>query len=591
METLLIEVDGRTLRFEQPRPIRIGRSIDADVVLPAMTVSRAHAELRPSGQGWVLADVGSGGGTFVDGVRIGQRPVTGPLRVQFGPPGPGSTIAITPEAMASGPLPTPTAVGAPPAPVAPGVPAAYRPPAAMPPAQGGVLPGRAAPPVPLPVSGAQPPVPSQWGPPADDLTRVPGAGGGVLPGAGVAMTGPDLLVVGGDREHRYRHPATVTIGRAADNNVVIADQACSRYHGRIVAAPGGWVYQNLSREGTYDDGRPVQQERVEETCRLRLGHPVAGPELAIIPVLSAQEEVRRAARKRQGRRLRLVAVIAAAALVVIAGSITTVAVARHDSDDAAVSVASQDGYDLPKAQRDHAKAATVLITYAVPKSAGGGEIIGSGSIIRSDGLILTNCHVAAPATPALKAIYGSAEAMPNPPYLEIHLTDPANGFKTGPPNYRAKVVKANGNLDAAVVQIYADGHGNPVDPSSLNLPTIPLGNSDALDTGDQVTILGFPGIARLTDENPLKVEPDVTVTTGVISTFVDTKRLGPDSEIDTDARIAPGNSGGAAVNDQGQLIGIPSSLASEASSPVVSGRIRPLSYLTGLISQAESEAR
>lgn len=80
----------------------------------------------------------------------------------------------------------------------------------------------------------------------------------------------------------------------------------------------------------------------------------------------------------------------------------------------------------------------------------------------------------------------------------------------------------------------------------------------------------------------------MTVTTGVISTFLDTERLGKRSEIDTDARIAPGNSGGAAINNDGELIGIPSAISSGGDgSPVVSGRVRPIDYVTDLIDEAE----
>ena len=47
MSVLIVEVDGRTLRLEEMRTYRIGRAIEADVVLAAGSVSRQHAELRP----------------------------------------------------------------------------------------------------------------------------------------------------------------------------------------------------------------------------------------------------------------------------------------------------------------------------------------------------------------------------------------------------------------------------------------------------------------------------------------------------------------------------------------------------------------
>ena len=57
-----------------PRPattIRIGRTPDNDIALPDLHVSRHHAELRRNPDGsWELVDVGSHGGTFVNGKRI-----------------------------------------------------------------------------------------------------------------------------------------------------------------------------------------------------------------------------------------------------------------------------------------------------------------------------------------------------------------------------------------------------------------------------------------------------------------------------------------------------------------------------------------
>lgn len=102
--------------------------------------------------------------------------------------------------------------------------------------------------------------------------------------------------------------------------------------------------------------------------------------------------------------------------------------------------------------------------------------------------------------------------------------------------------------------------------------------SRVLRTGDDVTVLGFPGISQ---------SAAVSVTKGVISTVLDTEALGERSEIDTDARIAPGNSGGAAINNGAEIIGIPSALFGQEGSIVVSERIRPINVVKSLIEAAE----
>ncbi|MDQ4113926.1 MAG: FHA domain-containing protein, partial [Actinomycetota bacterium] len=95
MQTLRVDVSGRALSFPPDKIVRIGRSIDADVVLSSSSVSRAHAELRPDPSGWKLVDVGSAGGTYVSGSRVTEVPLTGATEIQLGPAGPGSTITVT----------------------------------------------------------------------------------------------------------------------------------------------------------------------------------------------------------------------------------------------------------------------------------------------------------------------------------------------------------------------------------------------------------------------------------------------------------------------------------------------------------------
>ena len=195
---------------------------------------------------------------------------------------------------------------------------------------------------------------------------------------------------------------------------------------------------------------------------------------------------------------------------------------------------------------DSAKAATVKIT-AETETTDGRPVAygGSGSIIRKDGLILTNAHVAQPEADGLSDRYGDI-GLENPEYVLIHLTDGMTDMNA-PATYRAKVVEADGALDVAVIQIYADEDGDELDDDP-DLPTVPIGSSGELRAGDDVTVLGFPGVARSEDS--------ITVTTGVISTVVNDPDLGPKSELDTDARIAPGNSGGMAINNDAELIGI-----------------------------------
>ena len=165
---------------------------------------------------------------------------------------------------------------------------------------------------------------------------------------------------------------------------------------------------------------------------------------------------------------------------------------------------------------------------------------GSGTIVDPSGIILTNCHVANPR----------AMGMPAPPadHLAVAITQRSDE----PPalTYFAEIAAQSPELDLAVLRIVGGLDGRRV--SNLNLPHIPVGDSDALELGDTLAIFGYPGIGGET----------VTFTSGAVAGFA--KQPGVQARrawIKTDATIAGGNSGGTAVNHDGQLVGIPTQAA------------------------------
>jgi putative serine protease PepD len=602
MSPLVVEVDGRVLRLEGNTVIRIGRAIDAEVVLTAGSVSRQHAELRPVDGEWVLVDTGSQFGTYVNGVRVVEHTIRGKTEVRCGPVTTGSQLTITPASHAGAENGTAGHAPAPPPPSAPAqsFDEPTRPPQARfaPP-----------PPPPPPASPASRPLPpsTQVGRPAApqpppavpaglDQTQVLAAQPGAAAGPGgppAARSGPDLLLVAEGQEHRFRHPAQITVGRHPDCTVVLKDPATSRMHGTVAAVPGGWTYTNQSNEGTFLDGRRITSKKFDDRTQLRLGHPVAGPELTLVPILSAVEEEKRIARRRLGRNL-LLAGIGAGVLVLILGIAALAVVLSRDDDEPTASdspsvSAPEDGAgtgtndELSDAALDAAKAATVRIiaeSHSLENPTQEFVYGGSGSIIRSDGLILTNAHVAAPESPGIVEQYGPEAAIANPEFLLISTTDGSTDT-TSDPEYRARVVAADGVLDVAVIQIYANADGSELD-SALDLPAISIGESAALRAGDDVTVLGFPAVSGSVDS--------ITVTTGAISTVLSDPELGSHWEFDTEARIAPGNSGGMAIDNNGLLIGVPTAVEFDpGGTGVTSGRIRAIDVVKDLIDQAEAQ--
>ncbi len=148
--------------------------------------------------------------------------------------------------------------------------------------------------------------------------------------------------------------------------------------------------------------------------------------------------------------------------------------------------------------------------------------IGSGFIISKEGLILTNSHV----------VLGSQ-------HIVVTLD---NGTKV-----TGRLIGADPLLDLAVLKIPAPPEG---------LPVISIGDSNAIQVGEQVLVIG----------NPYGLEQ--TLTLGIISGI---NRILPESLlgdrhplIQTDAAISPGNSGGPLVNRYGEVIGVATSFLSDA---------------------------
>lgn len=136
--------------------------------------------------------------------------------------------------------------------------------------------------------------------------------------------------------------------------------------------------------------------------------------------------------------------------------------------------------------------------------------LGSGFIINKEGFIITNNHVIENAEEIIVKLSSGKE-------------------------YEAEIIGADPRTDLALIKIEAD----------VDLPIIPLADSDQILTGDWVVAIGNPfGLSH-------------TVTAGIISAKGRVIGMGPyDNFIQTDASINPGNSGGPLLNIKGEVVGI-----------------------------------
>jgi Do/DeqQ family serine protease len=172
------------------------------------------------------------------------------------------------------------------------------------------------------------------------------------------------------------------------------------------------------------------------------------------------------------------------------------------------------------------------------------QSLGSGSIVRADGVILTNHHVVAGATEIMVVTSDRRE-------------------------WPATVLLDDPRADLAVLKIDAKGEA---------LPTIPIDAADQPQVGDLVLAIGDPfGVGQ-------------TVTNGIVSALgrSDTGVSNFSAFIQTDAAINPGNSGGPLVDMTGNLVGVNTAIVSASGASAGVGFAIPAATARQVIDAAMS---
>lgn len=162
---------------------------------------------------------------------------------------------------------------------------------------------------------------------------------------------------------------------------------------------------------------------------------------------------------------------------------------------------------------------------AIKATTSDGEDEGTGIVLNSSGLILTNDHVIKGATSITVDAGGSSKITRS-----------------------AKIVGEEAHQDLALIR---------VNPSGLGLKPLTLASSSSVQVGDSVYAIG----------NPYGLEE--TLTKGIVSAL-GREIAAPDGAkitgaLQTDAALNPGNSGGPLLNEAGDVIGVTSQIASDAS--------------------------
>jgi len=369
-------------------------------------------------------------------------------------------------------------------------------------------------------------------------------------------------------------PKGITIGRGPENAIVLADERASRLHARVwLQGTQVYVQDMGSTNGTFvNDSRISGPHPLRVGDRVKIGQTTL--QLAMTPgPVSAPSSVP------------LWPVLAIIGVVVLVG-VLLLAVVRPS------------GTGIPPTPVDpieRGRLATVMISVCL--SVEGKEHclpVGSGSVVDPRGYILTNYHVVdiGDSLEALEAL-GLG--------LQASFLISVNSERTDEPvrpAYRAEILETDKRLDLAILHITARSDGGPL-RGQLNMVTVPLGDSDQLNYGDEIRILGYPATGVLLEEEELDLETleavleslekqlarmTVTLTRGTVSGFLADNLGHQRGWIKTDAEITEGNSGGLAMNAAGELIGVPTLVTVQEDLGRL-GYLRPINLARPLLSR------
>lgn len=219
--------------------------------------------------------------------------------------------------------------------------------------------------------------------------------------------------------------------------------------------------------------------------------------------------------------------------------------------DAADPAALVGGLDVARVSRSVVRVQTIS----------GADVVstGSGTIIDSAGLVLTS----------------------------FQLIDPLGGYDqivieffpsldtSSPSSFVATLAAANPLLDLAVLRIVGGSGGNPIKPQAINLPALPLGDSDRVDPGTNLVALGF--------------SDDLGGRLGLSSTRVSAflNQIGVEAApawFETDVTLPASYAGGAIVNERGELVALPTLARPDGPAPLA--QARPIALALPLIEAA-----
>lgn len=184
------------------------------------------------------------------------------------------------------------------------------------------------------------------------------------------------------------------------------------------------------------------------------------------------------------------------------------------------------------------------------------KCVSTGTIVRADGLIVTNAHSVLPSP--------TCDGETLIVSMNVDLNEPPV------PKYRAEIANADQGLDIAVLRITRELDGRLIAAGALPvLPFVDVGASGDIGIDDNILVAGYRGMGNQA----------VAIARGTITAFISEPRGGARAWFKTRAELPGTMAGGGAYNSAGQLIGIPTS--AKYGRPASEGSCRFIEDTTG----------
>lgn len=357
------------------------------------------------------------------------------------------------------------------------------------------------------------------------------------------------------------------IGRGQENDIVLRDDQVSRQHAFVWDKDGiVFVRDEVSTNGTFVNGKRINEPTpLFLNSRLQMGSSVL-----VLRSNAEQSQARASFANGLSSRWTILLALILGIILILALLVITALLSPNSSTRSAptipqvtISVTVQSMSAIPTRNPNidsQTRALLATVGIECPFDASRQAIYGSGSILDETGLILTNWHVVHDMT--------NDQPCNRQGIVYVHV----NTALDRPPTrlYRAQVIAFDANLDIALLRLTAQENGALL-TAPLELEAIPLGDSDQVQIGERLRVIGFPGMGGDT----------LTLTEGIVSGFLQDRAW-----FKTDTEISHGNSGGTAINRMGELIGIPTIAVSDPNLNSKIGLVRPINLVKPLIEQA-----